>query len=39
MCVQTDSIDISKNKKLQYQNTWIKDLEDGMATLFTTLDL
>ena len=39
MYVQTDSILIQKNKKMQYQNIWIRDLEDGVMTFVMTLDL
>ena len=39
MYVQTDSILIQKNKKMQYQNIWIRDLEDGLTTFVMTLDL
>ena len=39
VCIQTDSILIQKNKKMQYQNIWIKDLEDGIMTFIMTLDL
>ena len=39
MYVRIDSMNIWKNRKLQYQNIWTNDLEDGMATLGMTLDL
>jgi hypothetical protein len=37
--VRIDSMNIWKNRKLQYQNIWTNDLEDGMTTLGMTLDL
>jgi hypothetical protein len=38
MCVLTDSIPIEKNKKMQYQSIWIRELEDGAMILMMTLD-
>ena len=37
--MQTDSMIIYKNKRVQCQNIWTKHLEDGMTTLVMTLDL
>ena len=39
MYVRIDSMNIWKTRKLQYQNIWTNDLEDGMTTLVMTLDL
>jgi len=39
MYVQTDSIPIQKNRKIQYQNIWITDLEDRVIVFSMTLDL
>jgi hypothetical protein len=39
MVVLTDSIPLEKNKKMQYQSIWIRDLEDGAMILMMPLDL